>query len=172
VTIRTTVELKTNLNEKAKGLGFDSLSHLFRFLGESIVQNKFDPTKIDQLPSGAISKQISFGISSEVKEEILSAIELAKEDILNALVSFSRKQKRMNEREIIDNIVHNILVDLDLREASQCKTDVELGALFKTDFHRRYIYDVIKQLEQEDIVSYRHDKLYWNLEKIKELDGN
>lgn len=54
-----------------------------------------------------------------------------------------------------------------MSQAVKCKTELELEELFLFDFHKNFVYDVIKRLEQENQVSFRKNKLYWRLKEEK-----
>ncbi|MCG3256342.1 MAG: hypothetical protein KAU62_09675 [Candidatus Heimdallarchaeota archaeon] len=157
ITIRTNIEFKQELTEKIqKGTQYDNVSDATRDLLGKFSRGELEPT-------------VSIGINAESEERILNAISTSETNILSKLDShFSpRNLSTANENEQIEKIVEQILADLDLSLAVKCKTELELAELFLFDFHKDFVYDVIKRLEQENQVSFRKNKLYWRIKEEK-----
>jgi len=157
ITIRTNIELKQELSEKIKkGTQYDTVSDATRDLLEKFSRGELEPT-------------VSIGINAEDVERIINAISTSETNILSKLDShFSPRQlSTANENELIEKIVEQILADLDMSQAVKCKTELELAELFLFDFHKDFVYDVIKRLEQENQVSFRKNKLYWRVKEEK-----
>ena len=156
ITIRTTTEKKKEIIETIKGSQFNSVSHAGRHFFEQLAKGEIEPT-------------VSIGINAEAEERIIEAIKSNEINILSKLDTYfsPRHLSTANENEKIEKIVDQILADLDLTLAVNCKTELELAELFLFDFHKDFVYDVIKRLEQENQVSFRKDKLYWRIKEEK-----
>jgi len=157
IVIRTNIEFKQELTEKIlKGSQYDSVSDATRDLLGKFSRGELEPT-------------VSLGINDEDVERILNAISSSETNILSKLDSYfsPRHLSLANENEKIEKIVEQILADLDMTQAVKCKTELELAELFLFDFHKDFVYDVIKRLEQENQVSFRKDRLYWRIKEEK-----
>jgi len=152
ITIRTNIEWKQEITEKLKkDKKFDNLSHATRTLLNQYLSGELTPGE----------SAVSFGMLSDDIDKILSAIKESENNIIDKLHSLPHRFLQNNTTDQLNQIIDDILSDLNLVLAKNCRNDVELAAIFKYDFQRNYVYDVIKRLEQEQLVSYRKDKLYW-----------
>lgn len=157
ITTRINIEFKEELTGKIrKDPQHDSISDLSRDLFRRYSRGELEPT-------------VSIGVNAEAEERIINAISNSETNILSKLDSYfsPRHLSTANENEKIEKIVEQILADLDLTLAVKCKTELELAELFLFDFHKDFVYDVIKRLEQENQVSFRKDKLYWRIKEEK-----
>ena len=160
LTIRTNIEFKQELTEKLKkDSHYDSISDLTRDLHRKYSRGELKPS-------------VSIGLNVEAEERIIAAINSSEANILSKLDTYfsPRQLTTVNENANIEKIVDQILADLDMSQAVNCKTELELAELFQFDFHKDFVYDVIKRLQQENQVSFRKNKLHWRIKEVESKD--
>ena len=151
IEIKIESDVKEQLREMLDKLGFDSISEAIRAQIYALLNNDSEKTV-----------SLSSFTSTFDDSRIIAAIERNRE-LLEKILAVIQSQKQQKD---LDSFLKKLLEKVSIEEMKKCKTVDELRALFKYDYQKMYVYDLINLLEKLGLVYYdsRKEKLYWRNE--------
>lgn len=136
---------------------FDNLSHFLTTTLERYISD--EELFLNQTPSNDTSLET-------IQDLITTTITEAKEEILTAIYALPRLFMKQSASDLETNIVEQIINDLDIEQIIECSTATEFAKKFKFDYQRDYVFAVIKQLQDEEKLSYRNNRIIWRVKKL------